>query len=62
MKESQAERLMTSTGPWGFLLSRTGTSPGKPGATSMQLPPLSPLWLLLIQVAVLSSYLEEVPS
>jgi hypothetical protein len=54
-KCAQADRLMTSTGPSGFLLSRTGTTPGIPGATSMQSPPLSPLWLLLIQVAALSS-------
>lgn len=41
--EAQAERLRTSTGPSGFLLSRTGTTLGIPGAISMQLPPLSPL-------------------
>lgn len=26
-------------GPSGFLLSRTGTTPGNPSATSTQLPP-----------------------
>jgi hypothetical protein len=40
---AQAARPTTSTGPSGFLLSRTGTTPGNPGATSTQLPPFSPL-------------------
>ncbi len=40
---AQADRPTTRTGPSGFLLSRTGTVSGKPGAISMQLPPLPSL-------------------
>jgi hypothetical protein len=39
-------------GPWGFLLSRTATSPGMLVATSTQLPPSAPLWELYFQSAL----------
>ncbi|GGS11692.1 hypothetical protein GCM10010284_51260 [Streptomyces rubiginosohelvolus] len=43
MNALQAAAGTTSAGPVGFLLSRTGTTPGNPSATCTQLPPS---WLL----------------
>lgn len=39
-KADHVERVSISTGPSESLLSRTGTTAGKPGAISTQLPPL----------------------
>jgi hypothetical protein len=43
-KEAKAAVVTISAGPWGSLLSRTGTTPVmNPGAASMQSPPVVPL-------------------
>lgn len=51
MKVVQAVWLKARVGPWGSLLSRTGTTPVNPGATSTQSPPLAPLYVLLTHIA-----------
>jgi hypothetical protein len=55
MNAVQAGEGTNSAGPVVFLLSRTGTAPGMPSATSTHAPPFPSLWLDVRQMAPLRS-------